>query len=234
MGGVDVERVVTHVRQQIDLANAKLGDEFYAAHLSVALIDAVFSARLKYCSQVLPIIDRYCDRFGLHRIRPDRLVLPSVDDQDTLADLIGHYETLGPDGIQEQVFRSRYISPGTHRCPVLKSENVRRSAIELRQIGIDTLQDALASNPEAIKSALRPLYGIGGRTIHMFLMYAGGDEFVKGDVHVCRFVARALQRRKVSVREAESVVSEAAVAIGVAPRVPDYEIWSLEASPKLW
>ena len=50
MGGVDVERVVTHVRQQIDLANAKLGDEFYPAHLSVALIDVVFSARLKYCS----------------------------------------------------------------------------------------------------------------------------------------------------------------------------------------
>ncbi|MDE0304001.1 MAG: hypothetical protein OXI87_03815 [Albidovulum sp.] len=190
MNGKDVERVVIQVRKQIDLAKAELGDEFYPAHLSVALIDAVYTPRLNYYSQVVPVIDRYCARFGLLRTRPDRLVLPPVDDQETLAGLIGHFEALGPDGLQEQVFRSRYCSPGTR---ILKSENVRRAAIGLRQTGIDTLQDAQSSSPDVIKCALRPLQGIGDRTIHMFLMYAGCDEFVKGDVHVCRFVARALQ-----------------------------------------
>lgn len=229
MEGINVERVVTQVNRQIDLANAELGDEFYPAHLSVALIDAVFTPRLNYNIQVVPVIDSYCTRFGLQRTRANRLALPPVDDQETLADLIGHYETLGLDEIQEQVFRSRYCSPGT---AILKSENVWRAAMALRGIGIDSLQDAQSSNPDAIKCALRPLHGIGDRTIHMFLMYAGGDEFVKGDVHVCRFVARALQRKRIAASLAEHLVAEAAKEIGVAPRLLDYEIWSLEASSR--
>ena len=79
------------------------------------------------------------------------------------------------------------------------------------------------------KCVLQPLPGIGDRTIHMFLMYVGGDEFVKGDVHICRFVAKALCKPRVPAEEAEQLVAGAARELDVAPRLLDYEIWKLGA-----
>lgn len=147
-----------------------------------------------------------------------------MDDQETLTDLIDHYEVLGPGGMQEAVVRSRYCSPGTR---ILKSENIKRAAVALRGIGIETLQDAQTRCLDEIKCVLQPLSGIGDRTIHMFLMYVGGDEFVKGDIHVCRFVAKALRRPRVPAEEAERLVERAARALGIALRLLDYEIWKL-------
>ena len=224
----DVCQVVREVRSLIDLDSAELGDEFFPAHLSIALVDAVFTPRLDYYKQVVPIIERYCRRFMLCRTRTDRARLPPVDDQETLTDLIAHYEALGPGGMQEEIVKSGFCSPGTR---ILKSENVRRAAVVLRCIGIETIQDARSTDSEQIKCALRPLTGIGPATIHMFLMYSGDDEFVKGDVHVCRFVAKALGRRRVPAREAERLVGEAARALGMAPRLLDYEICKLGAAP---
>ena len=224
----EIERLVGHVRCLIDLDNAKLSDEFYPAHLSVALIDAIFTPQLHYYKNVVPIIERYCEHFKLRRMRqgPNRAKLPSVEDQETLTDLIDHFITLGSGGFQQRIVQSRYRSPGTS---ILKSENVKRAAIELRGIGIETLQDAQCKSAKDIKCVLRPLSGIGDRTIHMFLMYAGDDNYVKGDVHVCRFVATALKMPTVSAVVAEELVGSAARVIGISPRLLDYEIWKYGA-----
>ena len=218
----DVGRLVSEVRRLINLKDAELSDEFFPAHLTVALIDALFTPQLRYYTHVVPIIERYCARFNLRRVRPDRRSLPPVNEQETLTDLIDHYKAMGSQGFQEEIVRSRYCSPGTK---ILKSENVRRAAIKLRGIGIETLQDVQSKSAYEIKCALRPLFGIGDRTIHMFLMYAGDAEFVKGDVHVCRFVATALRRPQITAEEAERLVGRAARALRIAPRLLDYEIW---------
>ena len=228
-GDSDLGRLVHYVRRLIDAEEAELGDEFFPAHLSVALIDAIFTPRLRYYPQVVPIVRRYCARFNLKRIRPDRTILPRVDEQETLTDLIEHYKALGPGGFQKEIVRSRYRSPGTN---ILKSENVKRAAIELQGIGIETLQDALSKGAHEIKCALWPLSGIKGRTIHMFLMYTGGDEFVKGDIHIRAFVAKALNRPQVSAEEAERLVADAARELHMAPRLLDNEIWKYETLSK--
>ena len=147
-----------------------------------------------------------------------------MDEQETLTDLIEHYKALGPGGFQQEIVRSRYRSPGTR---ILKSENVKRAAIELRGIEIQTLQDAQSKSAYEIKCAFRPLSGsgIGNRTIHMFLMYAGSDEYVKGNIHIRGFVAKALNRSQVSAEETERLVRGVARALGIAPRLLDYEIW---------
>ncbi len=221
----DVRRVEHRVRSLIDLNGVELGEEFFPAHLSVALIDAIFTANRKY-ALVVPIVERYCQRFSLNRVRRDKTTLPPVGDQETLSDLIGHYEALGLDELQEAIFRVRW--PAHPSIRILRSENVKRAAVRLRDIGIETLQDIQSRRPEEIKCTLNPLPGIGDRTIHMFLMYVGHDDFVKGDVHVCRFVAEALDRPRVSAKEAERLVGSAARALDVAPRLLDYAIWNFE------
>ena len=214
--------------------NAELGGEFFPAHLSVALIDAVFNPQLRYKAAVVPIIERYCRRFGLRRTRTDRENLPPTEEQETLRDLIGHYEEYGLEYMKEEVFAVRYCSPGTHITKITKAENVFLVAAELQKIGIDTLQDAREASlerPGEIKNTLIKLHGIGERTINMFLMYSGNENFVKGDVHVCRFVKKALGR-KVSAAEAEKFVKDAARELGIPPRILDYKIWEYESQPK--
>lgn len=222
----DVAAVVREVRCAIDLDNAELGDEFFPAHVSIALLDAIFTPQLRYNKAVVPIIERYCRRFQLRRVRQDRTKLPPVDEQETLTDLLDHYKKLGPDGMQKEVIRSRFCSPGTK---VLKSKNVKLAADKLRRLGIETLQDAecfVSKAPKKIKGSLRSLSGIGDRTIHMLLMYLGGEEFVKGDVHVCRFVARALGGDEVLPEEAERLVKQAAKVLDITPRLLDNMIWN--------
>ena len=216
------------VRCSIVSENAELGDEFFPAHLSVALIDTVFNPQLRYKTAVVPIIERYCRHFGLRRTRTDRENLPPTEEQETLRGLIGHYEEYGLETMKEKVFAARYCSPGTN---ITKAENVLLAAAELQKIGIDTLQDAREASlerPGEIKSALIKLRGIAGRTINMFLMYSGNDDFVKGDVHVCRFVEKELGR-KISASEAEKSVKDAARELKISPRILDYKIWEYES-----
>lgn len=214
--------VVRKVRRLVDLDSAKLGAEFFPAHLSVALIDAILTSRLRYEAQVVPLVDRYCRFFGLRRLRADRSRLPPPRDQETLQDLVNHYETYGVRGMEEEILGARYRSPGTD---IPKVENIRRAAVELRKIGLENLQDAASRDPGEIECVLRSLKGIGTQTIHMFLMYAGNENYVKGDVHIRRFVADALDRKSISAAEAEQIVQEAARVLGVAPRHLDYAIW---------
>ena len=221
----EVRQVVSAVGRSIDLHGAELSKEFFPAHLTVALIDAVFNPRLHY-DRVVPIVERYCHRFGLSRLREKGSGLPPMDRQESLSDLIGRYEELGLDGMQ-RVFQSRYCSPGTR---VLKSDNVKHTAVALRRAGIEILQDMQSSHPDQIKRVLGPpLHGIGDRTVHMLLMYTGNDDLVKGDVHVMRFVSNALGRR-VLAEEAEQLVTDAARELGVAPRLLDLKIWEFGAN----
>ena len=64
-----VMQVVREVRASIGEIRPELPEEFRPAHLSVALVDAVFNPRLRYYRQVVPIIERYCRYFGLERLR---------------------------------------------------------------------------------------------------------------------------------------------------------------------
>ncbi len=220
------DAIARDVRRLFDLQGQILGDEFYPAHLSVALIDAILTPRLRYEKQVVPIIERYCQHFGLGRIRPDRKRLPSTADQETLEDLVNHYLEYGIARMESDVFVARYCSPGTS---VSKVDNIYRAAIALRHIGLEKLQDVEAVGPEQIICALQPLKGVGYRTIHMFLMYVGNENYVKGDVHIRRFVADALDVHSVRADDAEQVVRDAAKVLNVAPRHLDYAIWKYGA-----
>ena len=146
-----VEKVVHAVRQHIVDVHRALPEEFRPAHLSVALIDAVFNPRLHYASVVVPIVERYCDHFGFVRTVAPGEWPPPLSAQEALCDLIGAYDALGGEFLRTKVFRSRHFSPGTR---VYKTDNVLHCAHTLRAIGLNTLQDAQGKEPGSIKHAL--------------------------------------------------------------------------------
>ena len=223
---LQVEQVVRAVRRRIGDIYRPLPEEFRPAHLSVALIDTVFNPAIDYCKNVVPIVKRYCSRFGLVCTTMPGEWPPPLETQETLGDLISHYDALGADHLRVEVFRSSHRSPGT--C-VYKADNVLNCARALYAIGVNALQDVPTKCPEEIKRTLCATRGIGPSTAHMLLMYAGNDDCVKGDRHVCEFVCDALGVNNVSPRQAECLVAGAARKLGVAPRALDARIWTLGA-----
>ena len=224
---LEVRQVADAVCRSIALDRATLTDEFFPAHLPVAVFDAIFRSRLRNGERPAPIADRYCRHFEIARTRADRWEPPPANDQETLGDLIRRYDEFGMDCIATKVFQSRHRFPGTK---ITRAENVLRAAEALRGIGVDVLQDVPARRPAEIDNALRSLPGVGESTVRMLLMYTGGEDFVLGDLHLRRFVASAVGRRTVCAAEAEDLVRRSAYELILSPRLLDREIWQYGVS----
>ena len=84
--------------------------------------------------------------------------IPPRERQETLTELVRHYEELGKDRMRAEVFGVDYYSPGTR---VRKSDNVLHCAEALRSIGIETIQDVRDQCVTRIKGALCSIHGIG-------------------------------------------------------------------------
>ena len=219
---LEVRQVVDAVCRSMPLDGSKLAAEFFPAHLPVALIDATFRSRLRHGERPAPVAERYCRHFGIARTRTDRRILPRIDEQESLEDLIRRVEELGVDEFASRVLRSRHRFPGMR---ITRAENVLRAANALRCIGVNVLQDAASRRPSDIHDALRPVPGIGDSTVRMFLMFTGDEDFVLGDGHLRRFVASAIGRRAVSAAQAEDLVRQSAYELILSPRFLDCEIW---------
>ena len=216
------DQIIDAIVRAIPMDNLELGDEFFPAHLPVALMDAIFRTRFRHDSPPVPFSERYCRHFGIARTRADRWNPPPAHEQESLCDLIRRYEEFGVDAIASEVFGIRRRHPG--RKPT-RAEDVLRAARALRSIGVEVLQDMSSRNADEIQAALEFLPGFGKRTVRRVLMYAGDDDFVRGDLHVRRFVATAVGRESISSAEAEALVREAAHEMILSPRFLDREIW---------
>ncbi len=221
----DIRLVVDAVRASISLENIDLPGEFFPAHLSVALVDAVF--RPGHGERAVAIVERYCHRFGVARIRTRHTGPPPAAKQETLSDLIRHFDAFGMEVMMDEVFGTRRCSPGTGAT---EAESVLGAARALRDVGLEYLQNVSRRRPEEIEDTLWPVLGVGGCTVRRLLMHTGREDFVRGDFHVRGFVARALGRRSVSASQAENLVRKAAYELILSPRFLDREIWKYGAS----
>ena len=215
-----LQQVVDAVFRSIPLGNFKLPDEFFPAHLPVALIDAVFNSRRRRGDDPAPNAERYCSRFGISRTRDNHWQLPPVTGQESLADLIGHYDEIGVDGMANTVFRI----PDFPETTTTETESVLHAAQALKSAGVCVLQDVLIRRPKEIAGALRSLFRDDDCTVRLLLMYTGRDNFVLGDIHVREFVADAIQRKAVSSARAVALVRRAAYELVLSPRFLDREI----------
>ena len=219
---LNIDRVLHAVGRSFPLDDVELPDEFFPAHLSVALVDAVFRFRVGSGERPTRPAERYCRRFGVARRRADTWELPEPDEQETLADLMSHYDEIGVDAMADDVFQSRFRFP----CSSIgRAEHVLNAAQALRGIGVNVLHDMQVRRPEEIDGALRPLPGVDENFVRKLLMYTGDDDFVLGDASVRSFVARALGRKSIAMGQAANLVRESAYELVVSPRYLDYQIW---------
>lgn len=218
----EVSQVMRAVRRSIPLEDLSLPDEFYPAHLSVALIDAVFRFRSRLADHAVSAAERYCRRFGIPRTRTNRWDAPAAKDQEALTDLVRRFDELGMDRMIEGVFRTARRHPGTK---LARAEYALRAAEELRGIGVEILQDIRARPGEEIVRVLGDRAGLCEDTTRMILMYSGDDDFVRGDEHIRNFVADALGRKALSAARAKNLVRRCAYELILSPRYLDHQIW---------
>ena len=222
----EADRLMTAIVRSIPLGNFELPDEFFPAHLSVALIDSVFHSEDRRDDNVVSTAERYCNRFEVPRSRPDRWQPPPAEEQETLAALIRRYDEFGAHRMASEVFRDR--TPPAE-ATAANSGAVLHAARALRRIGIDVLQDVPTRSCNSIERELRLSAGLGETTIRRLLMYTGSDGFVRGDGHIRTFVAHAMGLKQISGAEAERLVRWSAYELIVSPRYLDYEIWRLHS-----
>ena len=222
---LESRQIVETVRNSISLANVELPNQFFPAHLSVALVDAVFRPALGNCTD--DVVDRYCRRFELPRTRSEPRQVPQQFAQDTLGDLIRHYNELGVRTMADRVFQSHACSPATGTT---KAALILGAARALSEIGLDDLQTVSTRRPEEIEDTLRPLAGIDATSIRLLLMYLGGRDFVRGDFYLRAYVASALGRKTVSSARAERLIRNAAHELILSPRYLDHAIWQYASS----
>ena len=222
----NVRRVIGAIARLIPLDEFKLPDEFFPAHLSVALIDAVFHSELGPDDEGPGGADRYCRRFGIERTRQRAWELPPKEEQQALEAFVGHFDELGVEGLANEMFETSHASARA----TASVGYLLRAARAFRRIEIEFLQDVSKHDPEAIEDAMRSPDEDVGSAPRRLLMYTGDDDFVRGDVHVRQFVAHAIGRQTVSAALAEELVRTSAHELLLSPRFLDLEIWRYGAS----
>ena len=223
----EMGRVMCAVSRWIPTAAEPLPDTFFPAHLTVALIDAVFGARSGGAQELVTV--RYCRHLGIGRSRPDRWTLPPVDAQDSLGALVDRYARLGVDAMAETVLRDGSPPDGRR---IRRARCVLRFAQALRNHGVETLQDVQSRRPAELAAALRTDARLEGETVRRLLSYAGRDDFVWADGAVRGFVAMALGRATVSAARAAVLLRRAAWELILSPRALDYRIRSGRDGPR--
>ena len=136
--------------------------------------------------------------------------------------MIERFDELGMHRMIGEVFRTKQLLPDAKFARV---EFVLRAARKLRHFGIEVLQDVQVRPYEQIERTLGDCAGFGEATTRMFLMYAGNDDFVRGDDCVRQFVVDALGRTEISAAKAESLVRRSAYELVLSPRYLDDQIW---------
>ena len=221
----EIRTVVDVVRGSIALAGVDLPDEFYPSHLSVVLIDAVFRARLQ--EKAIAIVEQYCRTFRITQNRAERWQTPPRTEQESLGTLIAHYEDLGMKVMGDEVLSAPGWPPGS---VAQESETVLHAARVLRDMGIEVLQDVAERASDEIEYALHTRAGMIESSVRRVLMYTADDAYVRGDLPVRRFVARALGVDMVSAARAQRLVRGAAHELILSPRFLDRAIWEHSAS----
>jgi hypothetical protein len=191
---------------------------------ALAVIDAVFSARVRY-KIVQMVIDRVMTRTG----ETDRLGF-------TVSRLLSFLEPLAEESHVENDdqrlvawFGNAQMSPGTKTT---KARTVLDTCRALVSAGIESRGDF--ESVEEVGSAISTVPGVGDTTVRYLVLLLGNPNLVKPDVWVTRWLEAVLDRPIQGKQRPAQIAQlvERAIALacanldGVTAREVDYLIWA--------
>lgn len=218
---------------QIELRNAKLGNEYYYASLPLCAIDAVFSIGVRYTS-TQNTIKRWCERYQWQQFRDNSNVLSEHSIDNFLKIIEGREYT----EIADNDFKNRQLTSTTGG--ILKAEAVYKFAkilqkYEIQRLG-DTYSTVYTEKATQVEREIKEIAGQGsGISFSYFLMLAGNDNLVKSDRMLMRFVGEALGKEMLRAEEIQALFTMACKELkseypNITPRLLDYKVWEYQRS----
>lgn len=219
----DVRMIVERITSDVLAGLGKFVTPAGYGHLSLALVDAVYSIRLRY-SAVKHVVAAYCEASGIGR---QSLAARSETDflEHGLDHLLSQAGTNRGEALADRLFGgSRSRTAGR-----LKADVCVEAARRLQAASVTSLSNLHehADNAE-VRHAWIGVHGLGWVTWQYFCSLAGIDHF-KPDVMLMRFAAETLGRY-VSPAETDALLSRAFGELkpsypGLAKRALDHTIW---------
>jgi len=215
----EVHAVTAHCRSVLPAKETWFAPPGWPNSLALCVLDAVWSLGSTYKTVVFPILDRYGDHRRAQGAAPEK---------DSGVDLIRVFDEVGgPRGFADKIgnHRPAHTKPGAP----MKAASVRQAAQVLAQHGVTTTADlvaAVALPHQPLKAAWHRVPGNGVASWRYLLMLAG-DEHIKPDRMVHRFVANALgaEERGLTMVRAADALAASAVHQEVGLRVLDHTVW---------
>lgn len=225
----DIKALADFCKAKLDLANAKLPDEYGYQSLPLCVVDAVFSIGAHYAS-TRNTVARFCKYFVLNET--SKVHPPNIADQLSIKEFIKLYTRHGVNGMAEKVYQN--LQRTSTRNGVLKSEAVLRFSQTLQQFGVNYFQDAgnILGNRD-FESAVYKIPGQGsGLSLRYFYMLAGSDDYVKPDRMITRFVQSAIGKSP-NIEESHKAIVGACTILTkeyphLTPRMLDHLVWQYQ------
>ena len=223
-----LDKLLERLKVTLDFSTPPVSEEYAYQSLPLCVLDAIFSINAKYES-TRNVVIRYCDHYGLQRVRQDPDTLPLIEDQESLSAFIGKITSLGVEEFAKTILANRQRT--STRNGILKSEAVLRFAQVLQAHNVEYLQDVEAiQGKESFEKAIKEIPGQGsGITVKYFYMLAGSDDFVKPGRMILGFL-KEQTGRSCNPDQAQELLSRAADALRIeypymTPKLLDNLIW---------
>ncbi len=223
-----LDKLLEQLKATLDLLTPPITEEYAYQSLPLCVLDTIFSINARYES-TRNVVIRYCDHYGLRRIRKDPKILPSIEEQEPISVLIERISTLGAEDFAKTILANRQRT--STRNGILKSEAVLRFAQVLQAHKVDYFQGAEAiQGNEYFEQAIKSIRGQGsGITVKYFYMLVGSDDFVKPDRMILGFLKEQIGR-SCTPDQAQELLGRAACALKteypyITPKLLDNLIW---------
>lgn len=226
-----IKNIAEFCKASLNLADAKLSDEYYYNSLPCCVIDAVFSIGIRY-TITRNIVCNFTNKLQIKRLRGHGNTYSKIEEQFSNDEFLKVYEKFDINELTTEFFKSRNRTSPTNG--ILKSDAVHRFSKVLKDFGVNYLQDVskIIGN-DNFERAIKEIPGQGsGISTQYFYMLAGDDNFIKADRMIIRFIKSCIQQ-EVSIKDAFNLITGANNVLSVefpnlTPRILDHEIWKYQ------
>lgn len=228
-----ITKIADYTKNNIEIENYKLDQEFYYQSLPFCVIDSIYSIGVRY-ETVKKTVKNFCEYNNLKVFREDIASIPKKNSQYSVSDFINMFEKTDFDELATSVFKNKQRTSSV--SGILKAEAVMQFLRELSNEGINYFQDLENISPN-FELKIKEIKGQkSGISLQYFYMLAGNDQLIKPDRMVIRYIESILEQ-PISQKDCQIILEKTSLklevsGIDISPRALDNAVWNYQRNIK--
>jgi len=196
----EIQKIADYFRENIKEIKP-LGDGYFFNHLSLCVIDAVWSLGVRY-KGVQNVVNRYCNQRKLEPYREKALrensIYPEKSKQESISDFLEYLNQFTSEKLADDIFKNHQRT--SSKNGILKAEAIVQFAEVLSNHNVNYFQDINDTKLADNKEFEREIKAISGQTygtsLDYFFMLCGDENRIKNDRQIQRFLAEPIRRNQ--------------------------------------